>query len=126
VSGPCRIRFCSPPRRRPDAAAWPTARDVSQQVEPDVRPLGYAASAFNEDKARRLSIPLVTEPPKSLGPPTVVLVERISDNPAGAPDHLTSSVSEFLTFPRVFHPSHRHYNTSEVRKCGSGYNNLLY
>ena len=41
-------------------------------------------------------IPAVTEPPKSLGPPTVVLVQRTSDNPAGAPDHLTSSVSEFL------------------------------
>jgi hypothetical protein len=68
----------------------------------------------------------VTEPPKSLGPPTVVLVQRASNNPVGAPDHLTSSVSEFLTFPRAFHPSHRHYNSSEIRKCGSSYNNLLY
>jgi hypothetical protein len=58
VSGPYRIRFCSPPRRRPGAAAWPTARDVSQRAEPDVRPLGYAASAFIADKARRLSTPL--------------------------------------------------------------------
>jgi hypothetical protein len=30
----------------------------------------------------------VTEPPKSLGPPTVVLVQRTSDNPAGAPESL--------------------------------------
>jgi hypothetical protein len=52
------MRFCSPPRRRPDAAAWPTARDVSQRAGPDVRPLGYTTSAFIEDKARRLSIPL--------------------------------------------------------------------
>jgi hypothetical protein len=29
-----------------------------------------------------------------------------------------------LPFPRAFHPSRRHYNTSEVRKCGSNYNNL--
>jgi hypothetical protein len=58
-------------------------------------------------------------------PPIVVLVQRTSDNPAGAPDHLTSSVSEFLTFPRAFHPSHRLYNSSEIRKCGSSYNNLL-
>jgi hypothetical protein len=58
VSEPYRIRFCSPPRRRPDAVAWSTARDVSQQAEPDVRPLGYAASTFIEDKACRLSIPL--------------------------------------------------------------------
>jgi hypothetical protein len=30
----------------------------------------------------------VTEPPKSLGPPTVVLVQRTSDNLAGAPESL--------------------------------------
>jgi hypothetical protein len=33
-------------------------------------------------------IPAVTEPLKSLGPPTVVLVPRTSDNPAGAPESL--------------------------------------
>jgi hypothetical protein len=58
VSGPYRVRICSPLRRRPDAATWPTARDVSQRVEPDVRPLGRAAAAFIADKARCLSIPL--------------------------------------------------------------------
>jgi hypothetical protein len=58
VSGPYCICFRSLPRRRPDVATWPTARDVSQRAEPDVRPLGYAATAFIEDKARRLSIPL--------------------------------------------------------------------
>jgi hypothetical protein len=58
VSGPYRIRLCSPPRRRPDAATWPTTHDISQRAEPDVMPLGYVASAFIEDKARRLSIPL--------------------------------------------------------------------
>jgi hypothetical protein len=58
VSGPYRVRFCSPLRRRPDAATWPTARDVSQRAEPDVRPLGRAASTFIADKARRMSIPL--------------------------------------------------------------------
>jgi hypothetical protein len=49
-------------------------------------------------------IPAVTEPPKSLGPPIVVLVQRTSDNPAGAPDHLTSSVSVFLTLPKSVSP----------------------
>jgi hypothetical protein len=63
VSGPYRIRLCSPPRRRPDAVAWPTARDISQRAGPDVRPLGYAASAFIEDKVRRLSIPLASGVP---------------------------------------------------------------
>jgi hypothetical protein len=46
----------------------------------------------------------VTEPPKSLGPPIVVLVHRTSDNPAGAPNHLTTSVSEFFTLPKSVSP----------------------
>jgi hypothetical protein len=46
----------------------------------------------------------MAEPPKSLGPPTVVLVQWTLDNPAGAPDHLTSWVSEFLTFPKIVSP----------------------
>jgi hypothetical protein len=45
-------------------------------------------------------IPAVTKPPKLLGPPTVVLVHRTSDNPVDAPDYLTSSVSVFFTFPK--------------------------
>jgi hypothetical protein len=56
VSGPYRGRSCSQLRRRLDAATWPTARDVSQRAEPDVRPLGHATSTFIADKARRLSI----------------------------------------------------------------------
>jgi hypothetical protein len=49
-------------------------------------------------------IPDVTEPPKSLGPPTVVLVHRTSNNPTGAPDLLTSSVSVFFTLPKSVSP----------------------
>jgi hypothetical protein len=37
-------------------------------------------------------IPAVTEPPKVLGPPTVVLVLRTLDNPVDAHNHSTSSV----------------------------------
>jgi hypothetical protein len=67
MSGPYRIRFCSPLKRSPDAATWHGARDVSQRVEPDVRPLGCAASAFIADKARRLFIPLAGDvPPRHL------------------------------------------------------------
>jgi hypothetical protein len=40
-SGPYHIHTCSPPRRRPDAATWPTACGVSQQAEPGMKPLGY-------------------------------------------------------------------------------------
>jgi hypothetical protein len=61
--GPARIHFCFAPWRRPDATTWPTARDVSQRAEPDVRPLGYAALAFIADKARRLTIPLTGDVP---------------------------------------------------------------
>jgi hypothetical protein len=39
--------------------------------------------------------------------------------------HLTSSVS-FLTLPGTFHPSCRHYRTSEIKKCGSDYINYIY
>jgi hypothetical protein len=63
VSGPYHVCFRSLPRRRPDAATWPTTRHVSQRAEPDVRPLGRAASAFIADKARRLSIPLAGDVP---------------------------------------------------------------
>jgi hypothetical protein len=63
MSGPYRVRFYSPLRRRPDAATWPTAHDVSHRAEPDVRTLGRAASAFIADKTRRLSIPLAGDVP---------------------------------------------------------------
>jgi hypothetical protein len=54
VSRPYCVRFRSPFRRRPDAAAWPTARDVSQRAEPDVRLLGRASSTFVADKTHCL------------------------------------------------------------------------
>jgi hypothetical protein len=52
VSGPYRGCSHSPLRRRPNAATWPTARDVSQRAKPDVRPLDRA---FIAEEARRLS-----------------------------------------------------------------------
>jgi hypothetical protein len=56
----------------------------------------------------------VTEPPKVIGPPTVVLVLRTLDNPVDALNHLTSSVTVSSSFrPRALHPSRRYYITSE-------------
>jgi hypothetical protein len=49
-------------------------------------------------------IPAVTEPPKSLGPPTVVLVQRTLDNPVGAHNHSTSLVSVSFSFPKSVSP----------------------
>jgi hypothetical protein len=46
----------------------------------------------------------VTKPPKSLGPTTDGLVQRTSNNPAGAPDHLTSLVYVFFTLPKSVSP----------------------
>jgi hypothetical protein len=57
-----------------------------------------------EQLIARRTLFCVVEPPKSLGPPTVVLIQRTSDNPVGAPDHLTSSVSIFFTLPKSVLP----------------------
>jgi hypothetical protein len=66
------------------------------------------------------SIPAVMEPPKVLGPPTVVLVLRTLDNPVDAHNHSTSSVTVSSSFrPRALHLSHIYYITSEERISGS-------
>jgi hypothetical protein len=57
----------SPLRRRPDAATWLVARDVSQRAEPDVSYLGRAVSAFIAERTRRLSTQLIGDvPPQHL------------------------------------------------------------
>jgi hypothetical protein len=61
------VRLRSPLKRRPDAATWLVARDVSQWAEPDVRPLGRAVSAFIAEKTRRLPTLLTGDvPPQHL------------------------------------------------------------
>jgi hypothetical protein len=87
VSRPYHVCFCSSLRRRPDAATWPTAHDISQRVEPDVRPLGRGA-AFIADKARRLSIPLVGDvPPRHLMSPATPLAGDVSPHHLMCPVH---------------------------------------
>jgi hypothetical protein len=49
-------------------------------------------------------IPAVTEPPQSLGPPTVVLVQQTSGNPVDASNHSTSLVFVFFAFPKSISP----------------------
>jgi hypothetical protein len=64
-------------------------------------------------------IPAVTKPPKSLGPPTVVLGHRTSNNPIDAPNHLASSVSEFFTLPKSVSPAMQilqHIGGTNMRK----------
>jgi hypothetical protein len=50
------------------------------------------------------SMIIVTEPPKSLGPPTFVLVQRTLDNPVDAHNHSTSSVSVSFSSPKSVSP----------------------
>jgi hypothetical protein len=57
------MRLRSPLRRRPAAAAWLVARDVSQRAGPDVRPLGRAVSAFIAERTHRLSTLLTGDVP---------------------------------------------------------------
>jgi hypothetical protein len=72
-------------------------------------------------------IPGVTEPPKVLGTPIVVLVLRTLDNPIDAHNHSTSSVTISSSFrARVLHPSRRYYITSEERISGSKLQYLIY
>jgi hypothetical protein len=78
-----------------------TARRHAQDTAHALEQEQAAADALEHQLSRLTD---VTEPPKSLGPPTVVLVQRTSDNPAGAPDHLTSSVSVFFTLPKSVSP----------------------
>jgi hypothetical protein len=62
----------------------------------------------------------VTEPPKSLGPPTVVLAQRTSDNPASAPESLDKfgicipylSQERFTRHADI--TKHRRYENAEV------------
>jgi hypothetical protein len=61
------VRLRSPLRRRPDAATWLIARDISQRAEPDVRPLGRAVLAFIAKRTRHLSTLLTGDvPPQHL------------------------------------------------------------
>jgi hypothetical protein len=67
MSRPYPVCSGSPLRRRPDAAAWLVARDVSQRAEPDVWPLGRAVSTFIMERTRCLTTLLTCDvPPQHL------------------------------------------------------------
>jgi hypothetical protein len=80
------VCFRSPLRRGPDAATWPIARDVSQQAEPDVRPLGHAISTFIAEKTCRLSALLTGDVPSPH------LMCPVHSDGRRRPDHPTSGV----------------------------------
>jgi hypothetical protein len=59
----------------------------------------------------------VTEPPKSLGPPTVVLVQRTSYHPVGAPESLDKFGICFSYFSQERFT--RHADITEHRRYGN-------
>jgi hypothetical protein len=81
------VRLRSPLSRRPDAATWLVARDISQRAEPDVRPLGRVVSAFIVERTRRLSTLLTGNvPPQHLMCPVHSAGRRRQSHPTdGAP-----------------------------------------
>jgi hypothetical protein len=126
--GPVRLRHCSLPGRRSDAAAWPTARDVSRRAEPDVRPPGYAALAFIADKARRLSVPLTGDaPPQHLMSPVYSAGRDVPPRHLMCPIHSTGRRRAFPFRWQAVRPccgvhcAHHHSyvarETSVARQC---------
>ena len=87
MSRPYPVRLRSPLRRRPDAATWLVARDISQRAELDVRPLDHADSAFIMERTRRLSTLLTGDvPPQHLMRPVHSAGRRRQGHPVdGAP-----------------------------------------
>jgi hypothetical protein len=83
VSGPYPVRLRSPLRQRLDAATWLVTRDISQRVEPDVRPLGRAVSTFIAERTRRLSTLMTGDvPPQHLMRPVHSAGRQRQGNPA--------------------------------------------
>jgi hypothetical protein len=78
------VRLRSSLRRRPNAATWLVARDVSQRAGSDVRPLGRVVSAFITEKTRRLSTLLTGDvPPQYLLWPVHSAGRQRPGHPAG-------------------------------------------
>jgi hypothetical protein len=89
---------------------------VSQMIGSCVDTLGCDCLYLHLSWGCVLSRHAVTEPPKLLGPPTIVLVQRTLDNPVDAHNHLTSSVTvSSFPHPRALHLSRIYYITSEER-----------
>jgi hypothetical protein len=90
VSGPYHEHSHSPLRRRPGAATWPSARDVSSRAEPDVRPLGRAAPHLSRIRRAALAfnVPCLLclagdVPPQHLMHPVYSADGRWPGHPAG-------------------------------------------
>jgi hypothetical protein len=90
----------SPLRRRPDAATWLVARDISQRAEPDVRPLGHAVSAFIAERTCRLCTLLTDDvPSQHLMHPVHSTGRRRQGQPADSA-HVQSIIKQYARAAR--------------------------
>jgi hypothetical protein len=100
---------------------WPTACDVSQRAEPDVRPLGCAISAFIAKKTCRLTIPLTGDVPLHhlMCPVHSVGRQRPGHLVGGVPVH--SITKQYARAARCTVPIHHHSyiarKASPARQC---------
>jgi hypothetical protein len=85
--------------------------------------LDYCFPARKQGGKREISTS-VTEPPKSLGPPTVVFVQWTSDNPVGVPELLDKFGICFSYLSQERFTVTQTLQASELRECGSNYINL--
>jgi hypothetical protein len=94
--------MCSPLKRRPDAATWLVARDISQRAGHDIRALSRAPSAFIAERTHRLSTLLTGDvPPRHLLHPVHSVGRRRGGHPAdGAP---VQSVAETVRLCCAMH-----------------------
>jgi hypothetical protein len=103
------VRLRSPLRRRPDAATWLVAHDVSQRAEPNIRTLGHAVSAFIAERTHRLSTLLTGDvPPQHLLRPVHSAGRRRQGHPTnGAPvQSIVETVRPCCAVHCAHHPLH--------------------
>jgi hypothetical protein len=123
---------CYPPFshmcQRRGASKWQSERSQEQGCHGQEIDVKHCEPREKREKPHRLMDTAVgtsrcapvTEPPKILDPPTVVLVLKTLDNPVDALNHSTSSITVSSSFrPRALHPSRRYYIPSEESISGS-------
>ena len=118
LSGLCLVRFRFPLMRRPDAATWPIAHDVSQRAEPDVRPVAHTISTFIAEKTHRLSTLLTGDvPPRHLMCPVHSAGRRRPGHPtSGAPVQSDLYVAKEASAACQCYTSSRYRDTGRLHK----------
>jgi hypothetical protein len=108
--------------RRPDAATWLVAHDISQWAEPDVRPLDHVDSAFITERTRHLPTLLTGDvPPQHLLCPIHSTGRRRQGHPADG--SLVQSIFETVRPCCTVHCAH-HPLYEKLPPARRGYTDL--